>query len=168
MEAFLRGLLPRLIPVECGSEIHAFQGKTDLLGKLEARLRGYAQWLPNDWRLFVIVDRDDDDCGELKANLEAMAQRAGLATRSSAGDAQWQVVNRIIVEELEAWYFGDWSAVKEEYPRVSRDVPQRRGLREPDAILGGRGRRLSESCRITGTSRRACPRSILHAVLLPA
>ncbi|WP_122882516.1 DUF4276 family protein, partial [Burkholderia pseudomallei] len=25
----------------------------------------------------------------------------------------------------------------QEYPRVSRDVPQRRGLREPDAILGG-------------------------------
>lgn len=137
MEAFLRGLLPRLIPVDCGSEVHAFQGKADLLGKLEARLKGYAQWLPNDWRLFVIVDRDDDDCRELKANLEAMAQRAGLVTRSRAGDAQWQVVNRIAVEELEAWYFGDWSAVKEEYPRVSRDVPQRRGLREPDAILGG-------------------------------
>ena len=50
MEAFLRALLPRLLPAGRTFEVHAFQGKPDLLGKLEARLRGYAGWLPVDWR----------------------------------------------------------------------------------------------------------------------
>lgn len=137
MEAFLRGLLPRLLPADRTFEVHAFQGKSDLLGKLEARLRGYAQWLPADWRLFVVVDRDDEDCRALKQRLEAVARRAGLVTRSRAGTAVWQLVNRIAIEELESWYFGDWDAVKAQYPRVSAHVPQRQGLRDPDAIAGG-------------------------------
>jgi hypothetical protein len=137
MEAFLRGLLPRLLPADRTFEVHAFQGKSDLLGKLEARLRGYAQWLPADWRLFVLVDRDDEDCHALKQRLEAVARRAGLLTRGHAGATAWQLVNRIAIEELESWYFGDWDAVKAEYPRVSAHIPQRQGLRDPDAISGG-------------------------------
>jgi hypothetical protein len=137
MEAFLRGLLPRLLPADRTFEVHAFQGKSDLLGKLEARLRGYAQWLPDDWRVFVVVDRDNDDCLELKQRLEAMARRAGLVTRSRAGRTAWQLVNRIAIEELESWYFGDWEAVKAAYPRVAVGVPQRQGFRDPDAIAGG-------------------------------
>lgn len=137
MEAFLRSLLPRLLPADRTFEVHAFQGKTDLLGKLESRLRGYAQWLPSDWRLFVVVDRDDDDCRALKQRLEAVARRAGLVTRSQGGRVPWQLVNRIAIEELESWYFGDWDAVKAEHPRVSAHIPQRQGLRDPDAIAGG-------------------------------
>lgn len=49
MEAFLRGLLPRLLPRDRRFEIHAFQGKDDLLRNLATRLRGYAHWLPPDW-----------------------------------------------------------------------------------------------------------------------
>lgn len=137
MEAFLRGLLPRLLPAHRTFEVHAFQGKSDLLGKLDARLRGYAQWLPADWRLFVVVDRDDEDCGALKQRLEDVATRAGLVTRSRADAVPWQLVNRIAIEELESWYFGDWDAVKAGYPRVSAHIPQRQGLRDPDAIAGG-------------------------------
>ncbi len=137
MEAFLRGLLPRLLPAGRTFEIHPFQGKSDLLGKLEARLRGYAQWLPADWRLFVVVDRDEEDCRALKQRLEAAASTAGLVTRSRAGAGPWQLVNRIAIEELESWYFGDWDAVRVKYPRVSAHVPQRQGLRDPDAIVGG-------------------------------
>jgi len=137
MEAFLRALLPRLLPRERSFEIHPFQGKSDLLGKLEARLRGYAAWLPADWRIVVVVDRDDEDCHALKSRLESIAQRAGLRTRTRARGAPWQLVNRIAIEELEAWYFGDWTAVRAAYPRASADVPRRQGLRDPDAIAGG-------------------------------
>lgn len=137
MEAFLRGLLPRLLPAGRTFEVHPFQGKSDLLGKLEARLRGYAQWLPADWRLFIVVDRDDEDCFALKQRLETVALKAKLATRSRAGAKPWQLVNRIAIEELESWYFGDWDAVKAGYPRVSVNVPQRQGFRDPDAIAGG-------------------------------
>ncbi len=137
MEAFLRALLPRLLPQDRTFEVHPSQGKRDLLGKLEARLRGYSAWLPADWRIVVVVDRDDDDCRALKRQLERIAQRVGLRTRTSAGDAQWQLVNRIAVEELEAWYFGDWDAVRSAYPRVTPTVPNRQGFRDPDAVAGG-------------------------------
>jgi len=89
MEAFLRALLPRLLPQDLSFEIHVFQGKADLLGKLEARLRAYARMLPADWRLLVVVDRDHDDCRALKQRLEEVAGRAGLLTRTRAASAQW-------------------------------------------------------------------------------
>lgn len=136
MDAFLRALLPRLLPQDRTFEVHPFQGKRDLLGKLEARLHGYSAWLPADWRIVVVVDRDDDDCRELKRQLEGIAQRVGLRTRTRAGDPQWQLVNRIAVEELEAWYFGDWEAVRSAYPRVAATVPNRQGFRDPDAVAG--------------------------------
>ena len=66
-----------------------------------------------------------------------MTQRAWLLSRSRAGGRPWQVVNRVAVEELEAWYFGDWEAVRAAYPRVSANTPQRQGLRDPDGIAGG-------------------------------
>lgn len=137
MEAFLRALLPRLLPAGHTFEVHAFQGKDDLLGKLQARLRGYAQWLPEDWRIVVVVDRDDDDCLALKKRLEETAASARLRTRSRAGTRPWQLVNRIVIEELEAWYFGDWAAVYSAYPRVSQAIPEQKRFRDPDAIAGG-------------------------------
>lgn len=137
MEAFLRALLPRLLPADRTFEVHAFQGKSDLLGKLQNRLRGYAKWLPADSRVVVVVDRDDDDCQALKQRLEGMAEAAGLRTRSRAAGTPWQLVNRIAIEELEAWYFGDWAAVCSAYPHVSQTIPQQRGFRNPDAVRGG-------------------------------
>lgn len=136
MEAFLRALLPRLLPQGRTFEVHAFQGKGDLMDKLGARLRGYAAWLPADWRIVVVVDRDDDDCLDLKQRLEAATQRAGLRSRSRAGES-WQLVNRIAIEELEAWYFGDWPAVRAAYPRLPATIPNQQRYRDADAIAGG-------------------------------
>ena len=137
MEAFLGALLPRLLPAGRSFLLHSFQGKADLLGKLQNRLRGYASWLPDDWRVVVVVDRDDDDCVALKAQLEAMARRAKLRTRSGAGKQPWQLVNRIAIEELEAWFFGDWPAVCAVYPRMSERVVAQAAYRHPDAVAGG-------------------------------
>jgi hypothetical protein len=137
MEAFLCALLPRLLSEDTGFQLHAFQGKPDLLGKLQQRLRAYARWIPQDWRIVVIVDRDDENCEELKRRLEDTAISARLQTRSQAAGGQWQLVNRIAIEELEAWYFGDWTAVQRVYPRVSADIPRQARFRDPDEIKGG-------------------------------
>lgn len=136
MEAFLRSLLPRLLPDGRTFEVHPFQGKGDLLGKLEQRLRAYASWLPENWRIVVIVDRDHDDCLALKRVLEEASASAGLRSRTAVGP-KWQVVNRIAVEELEAWYFGDWDAVCLIYPRVPSTIPARAAFRDPDSVPGG-------------------------------
>ena len=137
MEAFIGSLLPRILTVDRTYEVHAFQGKSDLLRNLPMRLRGYRRWLPADWRLVVLVDRDADDCQELKEKLESIAGESGLTTRTSAGGGPWQVANRVVIEELEAWYFADWEAVRDAYPRLPANVDQKARYRNPDAIRGG-------------------------------
>ena len=137
MEVFLRAWLPRFLPENASFEIHAHRGKSDLLRKLESRLRAYATWLPSDSRIIVVVDRDNDECLALKRKLEDIVLRSGLATRRSRKDGMWQVTTRIAIEELEAWYFGDWEAVRAAYPRVSATLPQKAAYRDPDAIPGG-------------------------------
>ena len=123
MEAFLQTLLKRLLSEDRTFAIHSFRGKRDLLKKLQGRLRAYANWMPQNYRIVVVIDRDNDDCQMLKEQLETMADRSRLLTRSRADDGRWQVVNRLAIEELEAWYFGDWEAVRNVYPRVSPNVP---------------------------------------------
>ena len=137
MEAFLREILPGLLGSETSFEVYRHQCKDDLLGKLPARLKGYANWLPDSWRIVVVVDRDDDQCAKLKARMNRMAAEAHLRSRSHAGNRPWQIANRIAIEELEAWYFGDWEAVCESYPRVSSLIPGKAQFRDSDAISGG-------------------------------
>ncbi len=134
-ETALRALLPRLLG-GLTFRVYPYQCKDDLLAKLPNRLRAYRSWLPHDWRIVVVVDRNGDDCHGLKRGLERMASRAGLPTRSTASGA-YSVVNRLAIEELEAWYFGDWQAVRAAYPRVSQSIPRGARYRDPDAIPGG-------------------------------
>lgn len=135
MEVFLGVLMLRFLP-ERTFAFRVFQGKKDMLGKLEGRLKGYAHWPSGYGHIVVVVDRDDDDCHDLKQRLEEAAAQAGLHTRSNQ-KISWQVINRIAIEELEAWYFGDWEAVRLAYPRVSRTIPNQAKYRDPDAIKGG-------------------------------
>lgn len=137
MEAFLHALLPRLLGETITFDIYPFLCKDDLLNKLTDRLRGYRNWLPENYRILVIVDRDDDDCCSLKKRMEEAAVHAGLRTRTTSKTTGWQVANRIAIEELEAWYFGDWDAVCQAYPRVPPTIPQRAGYRDPDTVRGG-------------------------------
>lgn len=92
--------------------------------------------MPDTYRILVLVDRDDDDCNELKAKLVAAADRANQAAPPGKNMAS-KVINRIVIEELEAWYFGDWEAVRKAYPRLSTSTPNQSRYRDPDAIRGG-------------------------------
>ncbi|MEA2046068.1 MAG: DUF4276 family protein [Euryarchaeota archaeon] len=72
--------------------------------------------MPDNWRIVVLIDEDRQDCNKLKLKLENAAIDAGLTTRTSAeADAKFQVLNRILVEELEAWFFGDSEALHSAY-----------------------------------------------------
>ena len=137
MEAFLRACLPGILPKSCTYEIYAHQGKDALLRKLENRLKAYSNWLLPECRIVVIVDRDNDDCQELKSTLERICKNAGLRSRRTAGGPDWQVVTRLAIEELEAWYFGDWQAVCSAFPRASPNTPRQAKYRNPDAIENG-------------------------------
>ena len=137
MEAFLAASLPRILPENVTFKVVPYQGKHAFLKRIGDRLKAYSTWLPPEYRIVLIVDRDNDDCKQLKSRLEDICENAGLRSRRVAGSPDWQVVTRIAIEELEAWYFGEWSAVCAAYPKVSSSIPNKARYRNPDAIRGG-------------------------------
>jgi len=137
-EAALFNIVPKILSRDVSFRIHPHQGKQDLLGKLLPRLRGYKNWLPEDWRIVVLVDADDEDCRILKNRLENIANNARLVTKSRRTiGCSFQVLNRLAIEELEAWFFGDIDAVRSSYPRISLNLGKKAKYRNPDAIKGG-------------------------------
>lgn len=136
-EAALNNLVPKILPgIEF--EIRTFQSKDNLLSDLPKRLKGYYHWLPEDWRIAVLIDEDRQDCNELKEQLEDAAAAANLITKSKAGKSKsFQVLNRIVIEELEAWFFGDVEALVTAYPGVPDSLANKEKYRDPDAIKGG-------------------------------
>ena len=136
-EACLQGLLPKLVPDGTTWNPVVFQGKTDLLANLERRLKGYKLWMPDDWKIVVLIDEDRANCRELKMRMEAAAKSAGLTTKTAAIGRQFGVLNRIAVEELEAWFFGDPVALTAAFPRVSPTLGAKAAFRNPDSMAGG-------------------------------
>lgn len=137
MEAALRVLVPKIRP-GLDFQIHAFAGIQDMLSKLPARFRGYAGWLPADWRVVVVRDEDRKDCRELKVEIEQIATKAGLVPKGKKNKSgQFHVLTRIAVEELEAWLLGDVPALAEAYPGVPASLASRRPFRDVDGIKGG-------------------------------
>ena len=136
-EAFLSGFLHKLLPAGTTWNPIVFQGKSDLLANLERRLKGYKSWMPKDWKIVVLIDEDRADCLSLKQQMETAVANAGLITRSAAKGGTFTVINRIAVEELEAWFFGDVEALATAYPGVSPNLGAKANYRDPDAIGGG-------------------------------
>ena len=86
----------------------------------------------------VLIDEDREDCFQLKAQLEGIAHDADFMTKSSASqEGDFQVVNRLAIEELEAWFFGDVEALRTAYPSVSKTFQYQKKYQNPDAITGG-------------------------------
>lgn len=137
MKVMLELLLPKMLG-EVEFQIIHFQCKTDLLDKLPARLKGYRYSLTNDAVIMVLLDRDNDDCLTLKKHLENIAINAGFKTKTNVEQNEYyQVINRIVIEELESWFFGDWTAVRKAYPRLAENTIRKEAYRIPDDIRGG-------------------------------
>jgi hypothetical protein len=150
-EAALREIVPRIVGPEVSFQLHPFQGKPDLLKRLPDRLRAYRRWLPEDWRIVVLVDEDRQDCLRLKQQLEEMSKRAGFATKTKPrADSSFRVINRIAIEELEAWFFGDPGAILTAYPGVRLGFFAGRRFRDPDAIRGGTAEALEQVLQRSG------------------
>jgi hypothetical protein len=135
-QAAMKNILPKILRSEDSFRIHPYNGKRDLLNKLPGRLRGYKKWITSDYRIIVLVDRDRDDCALLKQDLERIAAEAGLSTKTSPDyDGSFQVLNRIAIEELEAWFFGDMEALVSAYSGVPPTLGAKEKYRDPDAIV---------------------------------
>ena len=137
-EAFLEGLLPRILPAGVTWRFIVFQGKRDLLAKLPGRLKAYRRWLPAGWRIVVLVDEDRQDCRALKRRMEQVATDAGLVIKAFGRPGiPFELVNRIAVEELEAWFLGNVPALAGEFPGVTPTLANQAKYRDPDMIQGG-------------------------------
>ena len=158
-EAALQNLVPKIIGFDVTFIIHAYQGKPDLIKKLPSRLAGYRHWLPDDWRIVVLMDKERTDCIRLKNQLERIANDSGLVTKSASGNGRnFQVLNRLAIEELEAWFFGDVPALVAAYPRISPNLGSRSGFRDPDAIGGGTDEALARVLKASGYHRGGLPK----------
>ena len=169
-EEALSLLIPKIVGDKASFAIHSFGDKQTLLREIGSRLKAYAQWMPADWRIVVLVDRDDDDCLKLKAKLELAAKDAGLPSKTVASRKdRVRVINRIAVEELEAWFFGDVQALTTAYPKISLNLIKKAAYRDADAIRGGTWEALErvlqkEGYFVTGLRKKELARTIAAAM----
>lgn len=135
-KAFLERWAKRLLP---GHELRAYphQGKGKLSGgrpgprrrglldQLPAKLAAYGQSLdPDEARVLVLIDADDDDIRGLAERLESLLGSLNPAPR---------VFFAFAVEELEAFYLGDLAALQRAFPDFDRARAQ---AYVPDSICG--------------------------------
>jgi hypothetical protein len=157
----LKAILPKILSDDVSSDFHVFEGKHDLLKQLPARLKGYNRGISEDWRIIVLIDEDREDCMALKARLEKAAHDAGFVTKSSAPlKGNFQVVNRLAIEELEAWFFGDIEALQTAYPKVSKRSLHRMN-QHPDAITGGTHEALGRLLKQSSYHRGGLPKTVV-------
>ncbi len=131
MEAFLRNLLPRILPkgivVDTNCFIIPHQGKQDLRLRIPRRIRAYRHY-PERVYLIVIQDQDSNDCVLLKQ---------GIVDDIRQADAHVPALVRIACRELENWYLGDLRSVEMVYPgsRASKLVMKSK-FRSADRLNG--------------------------------
>lgn len=158
-EAALHELLPRMIDPDVTFRVHPHQGKHDLLNGLPNKLRGYKHWIKDDYRIVVLVDLDAGDCRDLKKRLDTAARQAGLRMkRETHQSGAFQILNRIAIDELEAWFLGDVAALHQAYPRVPETLASRKGFTDPDGVRGGTAERLGQVLKRAGYYRGRMPK----------
>jgi hypothetical protein len=83
-----------------------------LLDQLPRLLRGYAK-TPGIDAVIVVLDSDDRPCADFLLELTSLAESVSPGR---------MVMFRLAIEEIEAWYLGDRSALLQAYPRTRLKV----------------------------------------------
>ncbi len=86
MEAFLRELLPRILPADRTFDIRAFQGKPDLLGKLENRRRPRPR-----------LTRREKTAGQRRINTSLLQAQASLFVGRQWGAGVKERAHRVLL-----------------------------------------------------------------------
>ena len=137
-EEALYNLVPKIIGPGHSIKIYSFQGKHDLLNNLSNRLKALKRGFASDDRIVILIDEDREDCKALKGKLETIANASGFNSKSAVlPGTMFHVLNRIAVEELEAWFFGDMNALLNAFPKLPASLREKASFRNPDGINGG-------------------------------
>lgn len=130
MEYFLRGLLPRILPIGFDLDRNCFirphEGNSHLKKSLLIKVKAFP-YFPDPVKLIVIHDQDSNDCKKLKEEL------GNICSVLKAEDC----LIRIACRELENWYLGDWASVEAAYPETkARQLVNKAKFRNPDSLNG--------------------------------
>jgi hypothetical protein len=118
----LKGLLPKLLPVDVTAQYVVFEGKQDLEKRLPMRLKAWQQ--PNA-KFIVMRDQDNGNCVTIKQNLLDKCATSG----------QSEALVRIACHELETFYLGDLNAVAAAIGPAKIDKLQTKAkYRDPDRL----------------------------------
>lgn len=121
MKTLLEGLLPRLMP-GLSFICVPHEGKQDLEKSIPRKLRA---WREPGVRFVIVRDNDGVDCHDLKRRLVTLCMDAGRADS----------LVRLACQELEAWYFGDSTALAHAFDKAQLNgIEKRARYRNPDAI----------------------------------
>lgn len=160
-EEALRHLLPKLLRGRARAKVINLGSKYKLLKVVGDRLTAYRKRIDNGeaLRIVILVDRDDDDCTKLKAELERRAKEVGLPTKSQPdAGGRILVLNRIVIEELEAWFIGDPTALRAAFPKLPA-IPETSGIfKNPDNVSGGTWEGLHRFLKKHGIYRSSYPK----------
>lgn len=114
-----KGSLPRVITERPDSKARG------LLDQLPAKLRGFAAALdPSKDAVLVLVDADNDDVDQLVTSIERIAAICAPLIPLKVS---------VAIEEMEAFYLGDLSALARAYPSANMDLAR---SYTPDSICG--------------------------------
>jgi predicted DNA-binding protein (UPF0251 family) len=120
-------LTPKLLGTGHTWRIHPYKGagripkdlkpntdakKRILLDQLPRLLRGFRKNTGID-RIVVIVDADNRDCVAFLGELNKLAQECGV---------DGMTMFRLAIEEMEAWYLGDRTAILQAYPNAKMAI----------------------------------------------
>ena len=98
-----------------GLTAKADPAKRMLLDQLPRLLQGYGK-TPGIDVVVVVVDTDRQDCKAFLQELKSLAASCNPSPNT---------LFRLAIEEVEAWYLGDRSALLKAFPRAKRDVLDR-------------------------------------------
>lgn len=121
-QAFLEGVLPRLLPRDIVIKYVVFEGKQDLEKQITKKMRN---WLTPDSVFLVMRDQDSANCTTVKANLVRLCNEAQKPA----------TLVRIACHELESFYFGDLSAVEGALQVTLSSYKHKASYRIPDNIV---------------------------------
>ena len=133
MQAFLQSWFDHYFPSGVTKwKVIPFSGKDDLLANLGSQIEEYKSVPHLTFRHIVLVDSDNEDCIELKNRVMEICSKAGFSTRVPGNS--WEAAVCIVMKELEAWFFGNWDAVRCAYPRAPEGIPRKVAYRNSDNI----------------------------------
>jgi hypothetical protein len=144
-EETLKNLIPKIIGDPHQFNIHAYSGKSDFKKKILSRLKGYKNYITDNHKIFLLLDNDENSCYDIKTELEDYCQKARLISKSKAKDPKkFHVITRVVVKELESWFFGDMPAIKTAYPKIPKNKLKKYRDLNPDKLSGGTWEKLHE------------------------